>query len=861
MKKVLFLLLAFMATVAVTAQQVSRQQALQKAQQFMPGKQFGQAKSFARGDSPTDMEPFYIFNAKGQKGFVIVSGDDRTEPILGYSDKGEVTEKNMPENLKYWLECYEIQMKSLDQTKAAGSRGTTRTASKTAVAPLIQAHWDQGAPYNYMCPSVINVVQGGQSKVAYIDYGKPGYDANNRCITGCVATAMAQVMYYWKWPETCGPLNQINKGIWIKQEIIEDPEAIGEEPVVQYVVDNDCGLPETKFDWENMLPTYLGDESEESASAMAVSKLMRYCGQAVNMNYGISESGTNVSASDMVNYFGYGKTAKTVYRMSYTVADWEDLIYNELFNDRPVLYGGSSASGGHQFICDGYDGNGLFHFNWGWSGSSDGYFVLSLANPQDLGSGGGTNTDGFSYVQDAIIGLQKPVGEEMEIPDIYGQVYDYDEWSTPYNRSSVTDNFTGVSIPGVFYMRYYFLGNDNIWPDYTVDYAWGLYQEGMLVAVFGITDSVILTDENWYSEILTTIDMGAGLADGTYMLRQVYRPHGTDDWILCKMPVMQNQENGSIYGVNYINVTISGLKLTLRKAGEDYFSTNITVNEEDVSFSPSPIEAGKAVEVTVNLMNNGDAFQEPIYFWYPTGKYDNNDNPIYDMTLVCGSVEPGQTGTVKLHFVPNMNIRGKIPVMISTDIEGSDVVWLGTITVEAPKPQSLSGTITIDKYDVETRVLSGNKLSVRAQITNQGTNTYDNQIMLIIYKYIEGEEYHNSFASTSVNANIQPGETKEVVLAVPNLNFEDQYFFYLYYYSEGNRKKMEVNGTGLLFTLTPLLGDADGSGSVDTDDVKIMVNYIMGKNPPGFVFGNADMNNDGKVDAVDLVKLINALPK
>lgn len=219
MKKLLFLLLAFMATVAMNAEQVSRQQALQKAQQFMPGKQFGQAKSFARGDSPTDMEPFYIFNAKGQKGFVIVSGDDRTEPILGYSDKGEITEKNMPENLKYWLECYEIQMKSLDQAKAAGSRGTTRTASKTAVAPLIQAHWDQGAPYNYMCPSVINVTQGGENKVAYIDYGKPGYDANNRCITGCVATAMAQVMYYWKWPETCGPLNQINKGIWIKQEI------------------------------------------------------------------------------------------------------------------------------------------------------------------------------------------------------------------------------------------------------------------------------------------------------------------------------------------------------------------------------------------------------------------------------------------------------------------------------------------------------------------------------------------------------------------------------------------------------------------------------------------------------------------
>jgi len=845
MKKLLFLLLAFMATVAVNAEQVSRQQALQKAQQFMPGKQFGQAKSFARGDSPTDMEPFYIFNAKGQKGFVIVSGDDRTEPILGYSDKGEVTEKNMPENLKYWLECYEIQMKSLDHAKAAGSRGTTRTASKTAVAPLIQAHWDQGAPYNYMCPSVINVTQGGENKVAYIDYGKPGYDANNRCITGCVATAMAQVMYYWKWPETCGPLNQINKGIWIKQEIIEDPETIGEEPVVQYVVDNDCGLPETKFDWENMLPTYLGDESEESASAMAVSKLMRYCGQAVNMNYGISESGTNVSASDMVNYFGYGKTAKTVYRMLYTVADWEDLIYNELFYGRPVLYGGSSASGGHQFICDGYDGNGLFHFNWGWSGSSDGYFVLSLANPQDLGSGGGTNTDGFSYGQDAIIGLQKPIGEDVETPTIYGLIDDSEEWVTEYNRSSAAEDFTSVSLPRVVFMQYSFVEEGMPWPDYTLDYAWGLYQDGELLEVYG-TDNATLTDAVNWRQNTPAVDFGSGLADGTYMFRQVYRPQGTDKWITCQM-----LSSDSYPAVSYIKATISGNTLTLEKANEEeYFSTDIQINS--VTYSPSSLEAGKAVEVTVNLTNNGDAFQELICFRYGSGSYS-------DMTLVCGSVEPGQTGTVKLHFKPKF--YGQVPVQIAVDEDENIVVWEDILNIEAPKPQSLSGTIAIDKYDVETRVLSGNKLSVQAQITNQGTNTYDNQIMLIIYKYIEGEEYHNSFASTSVNANIQPGETKEVVLAVPNLNFEDQYFFYLYYYSEGNRKKMEVNGTGLFFTLTPLLGDADGSGSVDANDVKIMVDYIMGKNPPGFVFGNADMYNDGKVDAVDLVKLIKALPK
>ena len=191
MKKVLFLLLAFMVTLAVNAQQVSRQQALQKAQQFMPDKLFGEAKSFARGEKSTDMEPFYIFNAKGQKGFVIVSGDDRTEPILGYSDKGEITEKNMPENLKYWLECYEIQMKSLDQDKVAGSRGVTRSTSKTAVAPLIQSKWDQGEPYNYMCPSAEAQEVDGKISFTYADIGEDDYNPNNRCVTGCVATLVS----------------------------------------------------------------------------------------------------------------------------------------------------------------------------------------------------------------------------------------------------------------------------------------------------------------------------------------------------------------------------------------------------------------------------------------------------------------------------------------------------------------------------------------------------------------------------------------------------------------------------------------------------------------------------------------------
>lgn len=836
MKKLLFLLLTFALAVAVNAEQVSRQQALQKARQFMPGKQFGEAKSFARAGSPTDQEPFYIFNAEGKKGFVVVSGDDRTEPILGYSDRGEIPVENMPENLKYWLECYEVQMKSLDHDKVVGSRGITRGVNREPIAPLIQAHWDQGAPYNYMCPSVVMEEIEGKKKYRFVDIGQPGYDENNRCLTGCVATAMALVMYYHQWPKSCGAIDLYNIYKYVNKGTKEKPDW-------QREIDHSFkAIPATTFKWDKMKLTYNGDETDESAEAVA--ELMRYCGQVVGMNYGLSKNGgsaANVSAKDMVTNFNYSKNARSVYRVYYSVAEWEDLIYQELANSRPVLYGGSSATGGHEFICDGYDGNGLFHFNWGWSGDSDGFFVLSLANPKELGSGGGTNKDGYSYDQDAIIELMKPAEGEVESPAIYGLIADDESWVTEYSRQSASENFAGVSLPRLIFMEYSYLGKDEVWPDYALDYAWGLYQDGVLVDVYG-TASTTLTDGdgNWRQDAVT-VNLGAGWADGTYMLRQVYRPQGSETWIPCEM-----LRADYYWGMSYIKATVSGNMLTLSKAKEDELSSDITVN--NVSFSPSSKEVGKAVEVTVNLTNNGDAFQELICFWL-------GDEMI---TLVCGSVEPGKTGDVKLHFVPE--VIGDIPLSISTDEKGKNVIWEGSITVEAPKPQSLSGTMTIDGFNEDTRVLSGNTLRVRALVTNEGENIYDNKIVLYVFQLISGTNQGSAFAMKSVPAIIQPSETKEVVLTVPNLNLDEGYFFYLYYYSEGSLKTMTVLGTGWAFSLAPLSsvqGDADGNGVVDAKDIKAVADYIMGKDPFPFVIANANLNGDTKVDAADLVLLVN----
>ena len=177
MKKLLFLLLTVIMTLTVNAERVSKQEALLKAQQFMPNKQFGEAKAFARGekaDTPAEYEAFYIFNAGNKGGFVIVSGDDRTEPILGYSDRGSLNPDSVPDNVKWLLGYYERVLTAIANDKNYTRPARTRGAEeRKTVKTLMATEWGQDFPYNLQCP---------------IFEGK-------RTVTGCVATAMAQVLY------------------------------------------------------------------------------------------------------------------------------------------------------------------------------------------------------------------------------------------------------------------------------------------------------------------------------------------------------------------------------------------------------------------------------------------------------------------------------------------------------------------------------------------------------------------------------------------------------------------------------------------------------------------------------------------
>lgn len=373
-----------------------------------------------KGEMNLSQESYYVFPNANSKGFTIVSGDDRLPEIVGYSSQGSYDENNLPEGFVSFMKAYQNlynkvnlgdaeALKNLAEIKAWRNKKNASAASTSAVAPLLgNIEWDQTSPYNNMCPK---------------------YDSVHVAATGCVATAMAQVMAYYKYPKQLkadipGYVNRWN-GIPMEIPTITQEEGI--------------------YDWDNMLPKYNKEANATQQQKDAVAKLMYHCGAAVRMSYG-PESGAAVSSSKLAKYFGYdADLMMDLSRSSFTLDKWMQIIDTELAAGRPVLYGGQSSENGHQFICDGKDENGLYHINWGWSGNQNAYFDLSILNPEKGGTGSGSAADGFNRYCTMTIGIAPDNGVVdaplAQIPSI-SVLYDADYVViTKGTRKSKSDKF------------------------------------------------------------------------------------------------------------------------------------------------------------------------------------------------------------------------------------------------------------------------------------------------------------------------------------------------------------------------------------------------------------------------------------
>lgn len=311
----------------------------------------------------------YLFTPAQEQGFVVLSADSRTAPLLGYSLTASPNGE-LPPQMFWLLDEYGRQLEYMRTNDLQADQAPDD--GWPAIEPLISTTWDQGAPFFNMAPE----------------------NDGKHCYTGCVATAMAQVMNFWNYPER-GEGTHKYTTTTLKQQLEID---FAEQP----------------FDWDNMLDTYTeGNYSQQQADAVAW--LMKACGHAVDMNYTTISSGAPPAliSGALVKHFGYDNSAEFRQRLAYSPSEWRTMVYENLHDTGPIIYNGQTQfSGGHSFVCDGYDGNGYFHFNWGWSGMSDGYFMLDILNPDSQGIGGAEG--GFNFKQDAVFDIRPATGQSPE---------------------------------------------------------------------------------------------------------------------------------------------------------------------------------------------------------------------------------------------------------------------------------------------------------------------------------------------------------------------------------------------------------------------------------------------------------------
>jgi hypothetical protein len=484
----------------------------------------------------------YVFQIKDNPGFIIVSGDDEVTPVLGYSIENKLDVSNLPDNFRKWIEGYNNQIRYIRtnpgevstavkdewERLVTGKKGF-ETKSTTAVGPLLTTQWNQSPYYNDLCP----------------------YDAqyNENSVTGCVATAMAQIMKYWNHPNSgtgFHSYNHSNFGLL------------------------SASFGSTSYDWASMTNAVNGANN-------AVATLMLHCGISVEMNYSASSSGAYVvsdaspvehcSEYAFKEYFGYDPSLKGVIRdNNYSTQQWIQLLKTELEAGRPIEYAGFGSGGGHAFVCDGFDANDFFHFNWGWGGAYDGYFAIDALDPSGVGTGGGSG--GFNSGHQAVIGIKPP----SDITDfdlvLYADLTISENplfFLNPFDIHTDVANFGATAFNG--------------------DYGVAIFDEEENFVEFAeIIEGATLGVEMHYTDGLTFSNTGSlNMLPGAYIAGAFYRPT-SGNWKVIG--------DGSY--TNFLNFEV-------------YYSSDIELYKDFIISTGTVITQNEPFTVTADILNDGDS--------------------------------------------------------------------------------------------------------------------------------------------------------------------------------------------------------------------------------------------------------------
>lgn len=380
---------------------------------------------------------YYIFNRGNNNGYVIVAADDLCPPILGYTENGNYDENNLPPNYSVWManmeSAIQATLESIIEPKREikeqwdnylNENAQKKNTVSSWVNPLIATQWDQRSPYWNSIPFTTEI--------------------NGNLVhpfTGCVATALAQILKYHEYPR--------------KPQMPTLPYTTMFIPRF-----NIPSVPAYEFDWKNMYAKY-STTGNALITEVAVARLMYFCGASLQMNYSYENSlvGSDMIIPVLKRYFGYDAEG-IYYKQNYSNETWINMIKENLNKGLPIYYSGNGNRGGHAFICDGYDPNGLFHFNWGWSGNHDGYF--SIDDLYDF-------NNWQSMVYNIIPKLEpediyitcRPFNNTIDIdikkyglPAVYGGLYTDHKWYLADDWNQLKDAFNNIESNPIPYGTY-----------------------------------------------------------------------------------------------------------------------------------------------------------------------------------------------------------------------------------------------------------------------------------------------------------------------------------------------------------------------------------------------------------------------
>ncbi|MDO4319050.1 MAG: C10 family peptidase [Bacteroidales bacterium] len=563
-----------------------------------------------------------VYVVSDGKGYMVLSADDVATPVLGYADSGSFDPANIPPAMQGWLEQYSEQI-AYAAAHGLTVYGAPSRAGFSNIAPLVSTMWNQDSPYNDLCPKV----------------------GNTSTYTGCVATAMAQVINTYKWPVT-------GKGS---------------------IINNSTGTRVTldfstlTFKWDQMINNYAGGRGTAD-QRKAVAELMYACGMAAQMKYGTQASGANGinAAAGLVNYLNYDKGLTYRERSYYEIGTWMDMIYAELSAGHPVYYDGSTVNNeGHAFVIDGYSAaDGLVHVNWGWGGMSDGYFQITTLSPDQQGIGGASS--GFCLSQGAMFGLKKPVEGSTVVPSfaMNGGI----SLANIANRnttSNITLTVVDPADPNPAAIFSYSI--QNVVVEFGLKFVSSTGQ-----ATYSFSNATSISPLRGVSGYSVPVK-DAPTANGTYTITSVFRSNGK----IYDTPVL-------IGRVREVKLNVEGNKLTFTPVKESY-----TLKASNIA-PARQMYTGKNAAISATISNDGSA----EYLNLISAKLMNGATVVATFDGVMTDVAKGMPATITLGTkLPDKATPGNYQIAVF-DASGNEIGRSGNVEVKAVPSGTTTLTVT-----------------------------------------------------------------------------------------------------------------------------------------------------------------------